>query len=333
MRPPSCLPAVIAAVSFAAACGRDGRVADPPKTEAPAPPSEASARATKAGDAASTSRGPAPPPAPIDATLPAPDSISLSNKASCPAKLCRLEGSLLAALLGPPESLSPAGIWEEDIGPGAAVSFAKRPDMDVLGVALGGTVTLVADETKSGGVELTAWHAFVAPGAGFQLRAKGGAARIVLVVVTPGAALAAKVANNKASAWTTRPAPIASIDLAGATDLTWGKGAYHARIGFEAETSPHASLGLLKMSADGAVAPHEHENEWEHMAVLEGEGDFIQGVGENEQTLHATPGMTFSVPPATRHQWKPAGTRPFLGIQVYTPPGPEQRFRKLAAPR
>jgi mannose-6-phosphate isomerase-like protein (cupin superfamily) len=86
------------------------------------------------------------------------------------------------------------------------------------------------------------------------------------------------------------------------------------------------------MSADGAVAPHVHEKEWEHMAILRGEGDFIQGVGDGEQTLHASDGTLFSVPPGTRHRWQPAGSRPFLGIQVYTPPGPEQRFKKLAAP-
>jgi mannose-6-phosphate isomerase-like protein (cupin superfamily) len=113
--------------------------------------------------------------------------------------------------------------------------------------------------------------------------------------------------------------------------LAWGKGAYHARIGFAADASSHASLGILKMSADGVVAPHVHEKEWEHMAILQGEGDFIQGVGEGEHTLHASDGAIFSVPPATRHQWKPARTRPFLGIQVYTPPGPEQRFKQLAA--
>jgi hypothetical protein len=149
--------------------------------------------------------------------------------------------------------------------------------MDVLGVVLAGTITLAADEPKGGGAELTAWHAFVAPGGGITLRAKTGPARLVLIVVTSGEALAAKVAAAKANPWTARPAPIASLDLAAATDLAWGKGAYHARIGFGAEASPRASLGILKMSASGVVAPHVHEKEWEHMAILEGEGDFIKG--------------------------------------------------------
>ena len=85
------------------------------------------------------------------------------------------------------------------------------------------------------------------------------------------------------------------------------------------------------MSAGGVVPPHVHDKEWEHMAILQGEGEFIQGAGDAERTLHASDGVTFSVPPATRHQWRSSGSRAFVGIQVYTPPGPEQRFKKLAA--
>jgi mannose-6-phosphate isomerase-like protein (cupin superfamily) len=339
------------AVGGAAACGHDAHVVRPTAAgAASAAPEAATTTASAAqssprgdsdaglGSASASSSAPASPgaaptaPAPIDAHLPAPDTLRLSNKASCPAKICRLEGSLLEALVGSSESRAPAGIWEEDLGPGAIVSFARRADMDVLGVVLAGTIALAADEAKGRTTELMPWHAFVAPGSGIALRAHGGPARIALVVVTVGEAPAGKLAAAKPSAWTARPAPVASIDLAAAPDLAWGKGAYHARIAFAADASPRASLGILRMSADGAVAPHVHDNEWEHMAILQGEGDFIQGEGEAERTLHASDGVTFSVPPGTRHQWRSAGSRAFVGIQVYTPPGPEQRFKKLAAP-
>ena len=340
------LPAL--AVAIAVSCGHDPRVASPTASEAPPPvASMGPAPATSLGSApgaerdgnraagassalaATSSQAPAAP-APIEGGLPSADGLTLSNKASCPSRTCRLEGSLLEAILGSAENRSPVGTWEEDIGAGATVSFARRPEMDVLGVILAGNVTLGADESKTGSLDLAPWHAFVAPGSGITLRAKGGAARLVLVVAAVDMP-AAKVASTKAAPWTSRPAPIASLDLATATDLTWGKGAYHARIGFSAEGSPHASLGVLKMSADSAVAPHVHEKEWEHMVILQGEGDFILGTGEEERSVHASSGSTFSVPAATRHQWKPAGSRSFLGIQIYTPPGPEQRFKKLAA--
>jgi mannose-6-phosphate isomerase-like protein (cupin superfamily) len=324
------------------ACGREPRVATPaePALAADAAPigdpstlgANTTAPATSAASAApATSAAATPAPSPIDARLPSAESLALTNKASCPARTCRLEGSRLEALLGPADSHSPAGIWEEDIAANATVSFPRRADVDVLGVALAGSTVLAAEEPKGGGAELAPWHAFVAPGGGITLRAHGGPARVVLVVVTTGDAVAAKIAGAKGAPWTARPAPIASVDLAAAPDLAWGKGAYHARIGFSAEASPRASLGLLKMSEDGAVLPHEHEKEWEHMAILQGEGDFVQGAAGSERTLHATAGTMFSVAPGTRHHWKSAGTRSFLGIQVYTPPGPEQRFKKLAA--
>jgi len=350
MRSLSVLPPALA-VAIALGCGRDPRVASPTASETE-PSSVTAAGATQSTNApradvdaaagtaavvgtssplAVTSNAAPAAPAPIDARLPSLETLALTTKASCPAKTCRLEGSLLEALLGAPESRSPVGIWEEDLGAGAAVSFARRAEMDVLGLALAGTVAVVADEGKGAGIELAPWHAFVAPGAGITLRAQARPARVVLIVVSAGEALAAKGAAAKASAWTARPAPITAIDLADAPDLAFGKGAYHARIAFGVEASPRASLGILRMSPDGVVPPHVHEKEWEHMAILQGEGDFTQGVGEGEHTLRASDGVIFSVPPATRHQWRSTGSRPFLGIQVYTPPGPEQRFKKLAA--
>jgi mannose-6-phosphate isomerase-like protein (cupin superfamily) len=346
MRSLTAIPPALA-VAIAVSCSREPRVASPAGSEvqpSPTPSAGTDRAALPSGDgdgnrasgassalAAASSPSAPPAPAPIDGALPSPETLTLSNKASCPDKNCRLEGSLLDALLGAPENRSPAGIWEEDIGAGAAVTFARRVEMDVLGVVLSGSITLVGDESKGAGIDLAPWHAFVAPGSGIALRSKGGPARLVLIAVSAGEGLAAKVAAPKANAWTSRPAPIASSDLAAAPDLAWGKGAYHARIAFGAEASPRASLGILRMSANGVVAPHVHEKEWEHMAILQGEGDFTRGEGEGERILHASEGVLFTVPPATRHQWKPAGSRPFLGIQVYTPPGPEQRFKKLAA--
>ena len=40
---------------------------------------------------------------------------------------------------------------------------------------------------------------------------------------------------------------------------------------------------------------------------------------------------TGAVPPATKHAWKPDEGSTLVAIQLYTPPGPEQRFKALAA--
>ena len=51
-----------------------------------------------------------------------------------------------------------------------------------------------------------------------------------------------------------------------------------------------------------------------------------------EELVAIRAGALASVPPGMPHGWKPAGKAPLLAIQVYAPPGPEQRFKKLAAP-
>ena len=73
---------------------------------------------------------------------------------------------------------------------------------------LSGDIIVVGDESKGAGADLAPWHAFVAPGSGIAVRAKGGPARLVLVAVTAGEGLAAKVAASKTNTWTARPAPI-----------------------------------------------------------------------------------------------------------------------------
>jgi mannose-6-phosphate isomerase-like protein (cupin superfamily) len=234
------------------------------------------------------------------------------------------------AIRPPKEYAAPAFVWEQDLASGASVSFPKSSEFDVLGVTLAGTVALATDETKEDRALLAPWRAFVAPGGGITVAAKNGAARVVLVIATSGeSVLAARL--TAATVWRQRPAPVVDVDLTGETDLAWAKGAYHARIGFAAPTSRRASLGVLRMSAEAPVAAHRHDQEWEHMAILQGDGDFVQGSAGDERSTHATDGTTVTVPPGIRHEWRPKGSRPFLGIQLYTPPGPEQRFKKLAA--
>jgi quercetin dioxygenase-like cupin family protein len=221
-------------------------------------------------------------------------------------------------------------MWEQDLAKGAMLE-APRSETDLLGVVLAGTVTVDDTEKPSASEPLGPWHAFRAPGGGVQLKAGDSDARVVLVVATTGGPLAAEIdkyaAHWKEGAWKTRPAPIARADLGAAKDLGWGAGAYHARIAFEAESSPHASLGVLLLSADAPVPEHTHPNEWEYLAMLRGAGTFEQAGNPSE--AHA--GSIFVVSPGTKHAWKPSGDEPVVGIQCYTPPGPEQRFKKLAA--
>jgi mannose-6-phosphate isomerase-like protein (cupin superfamily) len=283
--------------------------------------------ALTAAGACKSKEGPSAP-GKIEADLPSFQNVGLTAKVSC-GQACRLtipEGASLS-------ETSPLAIWEQDAVDGAHVELSRNRALDVLGVTLDGRVTLMGDAHEKA-FEVPEKSAFLAPGAGVTLvTATGGRprARVLLIAVTSGEPIMS-VIDRRPEPWTERPAPIAVVDLSTQPDLAWGKGAYHARIGFEQDASPHASLTVLRMSGDAPVAAHLHEKEWEHMAILQGDGSLVQTIDEQSHGQHLEGGSFVSIPPRARHEWLPRGQRPFLGIQIYTPAGPEQRFKKLAAP-
>jgi mannose-6-phosphate isomerase-like protein (cupin superfamily) len=83
------------------------------------------------------------------------------------------------------------------------------------------------------------------------------------------------------------------------------------------------------LSKDAPVAEHVHDKEVECLAILRGDGDLILA-GEPHPL---GPGKVTCIPAGAKHAWKPKGTAPLVAIQLYSPAGPEQRFKKLAAPK
>ncbi|MDH3485221.1 MAG: cupin domain-containing protein [Myxococcales bacterium] len=86
---------------------------------------------------------------------------------------------------------------------------------------------------------------------------------------------------------------------------------------------PVASLGTLTADSTLAVPEHLHERSAEVLWIQDGSGTMRVG----DQTRAIRPGTFVRVPPQTLHGFVPDGTRPLLAYQVYTPSGPEQRFR------
>lgn len=106
----------------------------------------------------------------------------------------------------------------------------------------------------------------------------------------------------------------------------------HARIAFEGE-GQRASLGLLMASKDAPVAEHRHDTSWEILIALSAEGTLKKADDPKSTETKAIPvsdGQILMVQKAHLHSWQPAGSKPLVGIQLYLPPGPEQRFKKLA---
>ncbi len=111
-----------------------------------------------------------------------------------------------------------------------------------------------------------------------------------------------------------------------ARDLSFMHGTMHARLDLD-DRGVAPSFYFGRLSGTAAVAEHAHAGTWELLCAVEAAGTF---------TLAGAPsrlaGRTcVTVPPDTKHSWQPDTGSTLTALQMYWPPGPEQRFKKLAA--
>ena len=84
-----------------------------------------------------------------------------------------------------------------------------------------------------------------------------------------------------------------------------------------------ASLGLLEADAGAEVPPHAHARETEVLYVLDGGGTMV--VGGTPITVEPT--SVIQIPAGVEHRF--TATAPTRALQLYSPPGPEQRFKTM----
>jgi mannose-6-phosphate isomerase-like protein (cupin superfamily) len=113
-----------------------------------------------------------------------------------------------------------------------------------------------------------------------------------------------------------------------APELSWAGtsgGSMHAHLDVQDFKSPSVYFGRL--SGDAAVAEHAHDGSREVLCALQASGTFtLDGVAH-----HLGPRECVQVPPSARHAYRPDPGTGIVAFQMYAPPGPEQRFKKLAA--
>ncbi|HZO14368.1 MAG TPA: hypothetical protein VFB62_13945 [Polyangiaceae bacterium] len=260
---------------------------------------------------------PAPsPPAPVAAKLPADMVAKLEHHAICAPKSCASDRLYPPATQ--PEPQSPAAMWSQVIESGAKLRISPSARADLYGVVISGSVSVESDKT----IELAAWRAFHAPNAGVTLSGNGS---LVMALATDGEPVRKAIAGREPVKVT--PGAVEVVDLDAQIELRWAKGKARARLGFE---SGRASFGLLMSDADAPVPEHDHPKSWEVIALLRADGRFKRGdkPGEGEEV---TAGRVVAVPIAVRHAWAPSGKQELFAVQMYLPPGPEQRFKEMAA--
>lgn len=328
------------------ACG--GKGAATPESSSAATNSPASSTATVAGDmgtaAAAASSAPAgsatppaasTPPEPMAATLP----IDLGKKvppfprrAVTPDKGTAFARGNIPVPEGLASQIDPSVpffAWEQVLSPGVVMTFPKHVGLDLYIVLFDGEVSIKAGDIAGKQKRLWRWNAARVPGLGAMVECKEPTRAIfVLVSNKPGSTLGQADAPAQKVGWTTRPSPVTSVELDKQPDLAWGGGAYHARVGFE---DGSASLGSLMASKSAPVPQNVHDHEWEILAVLSGDGTLARTVAGREDDTAIAAGTFASIAPGVPHAYRPAGTSPLVAVQLYLPPGPEQRFKKLAS--
>ncbi len=236
---------------------------------------------------------------------------------------------------------APVAVWQEQLRPNVKLDFPRTKGVGMLGVVLGGIVTVSPSE----GAALAAldpWSAFSAPGAGLTLAADPSGGSVLLVAYplegSLDLALAAVRKSEKAVFWDKRPGSFAVQDLERAERLSWAHDAAHAWVGFEQDRSPKAYLGLLHLDAKLPVAEHQHANSWEVIVPVQGAGalalagERVEANASASRRVDVRPGDVIMIPPGVAHSYEPAVQESLLVVQLFVPPGPQQRYRDLAQP-
>jgi len=279
---------------------------------------------------------PAAPPAlaPISPDLPtvSSDSPAFARAPHCDANECRLAVPAVApTVAGPAAAAStshPLAATFYRIARGATLIVPLSVVREAVGVVLAGEATISAGSESSLALP---WTAFRATGGLVAISTARSAWSLVAVIVVEGSA---DPSPHAATEITTRA-------LAEVPDLAWAGGGFHARIAFDGTLSRRASLEILMGSANGPVARHQHPGAWEVLMAVSADGS-LERYGEPATDGGAPSGPpsvvepvrdgdVMYVPASAFHAWHPAGTRPLVAIQSYTPPGAEQRFRTLAS--
>lgn len=110
-----------------------------------------------------------------------------------------------------------------------------------------------------------------------------------------------------------------------APKLAWAKGTMSAHLDVGAKVSPQLYLGRLEGTA--SVPEHAHPGSWEILAFTDAAGTLtVDG-----KDLRVGPRQVVVIPAGAKHAWKPDPGSKLVAVQMYAPPGPEQRFVALAA--
>jgi quercetin dioxygenase-like cupin family protein len=163
---------------------------------------------------------------------------------------------------------------------------------------------------------------FVPPGAVREVVATANGPAAAVVVLLPGGREGtARMGTLPTREYTVTKTAAPGPKLLLARDAkTYGPATIYAEPAITKDAPFSASV--LQLPANANVAEHVHAGETELLYVLDGSGTMtIAG-----QPIAITPTSVIQIPPNTKHAFTAA--TPVRALQLYTPAGPEQRFKK-----
>jgi quercetin dioxygenase-like cupin family protein len=162
---------------------------------------------------------------------------------------------------------------------------------------------------------------FVAPGQVREVEARDADAHAVIVFLPGGREGTARAGALPTREYTiTRKGAPAPKLLLARDAKTYGPATIYAELAITKDAPFSASI--LNLAANAVVPEHVHANETELLYLLDGRGTMtIAG-----QPIEITPTSVIQIPPNTKHGFTAA--TPVRALQVYTPAGPEQRFKQ-----
>ncbi|MBM4359467.1 MAG: hypothetical protein FJ096_15290 [Deltaproteobacteria bacterium] len=207
---------------------------------------------------------------------------------------------------------APLSLWSVRFA-GGKMKLPSDPSLDWFGLVVAGELDVEGCGT------LGRYHAYRIPAGGAKL---SGHADVVFGVVSDQ-----PLDGRETTSAPSEPGPPSRcerVDLAALPDVRWGSGTSHARLAFR---TGRAYFGLLYSEPGVNVPAHTNAREWEMVHVLRGSGEVLAA----DSLGPLVTGVSHGFAPGVRHGFNSNGTAPTIAVQMYTPPGPEQRFVELAA--
>jgi mannose-6-phosphate isomerase-like protein (cupin superfamily) len=121
--------------------------------------------------------------------------------------------------------------------------------------------------------------------------------------------------------------PVATVAKVEPIALPGGKARVRMVFTPEGTGAPNAYFGLLEADPGAEIPRHEHQGSAEILYVLSGGGELTVG----SEKIAFGPDEAIHIPDGQPHAARFTGPDKTLMLQLYAPPGPEQRF-KAAAP-